>query len=481
LEPVCDLFAKCHDGDSAKPKDSNTELYPSTMMTDIHTTLQHLRQGKTSASDEMARAISAAQSSQCDHVFVQTAFEETQAFADNLKHLTLPLAGLAVSVKDLFDVAGQTSRAGSVVLNNAPAARQDAQAVARLRAAGAAFIGRTNMTEFAFSGVGINPHFGTPVNAAFKDQPRIPGGSSSGAAISVASGAAYIGLGSDTGGSIRIPAALNGLVGFKSTARRVPLGGTIPLSSTLDTVCAITRSVRDAIFTHEILAARRITRSHAPLSAYRLAITPTVMQEGLDTDVARAYERSLYTLRQSGVQIEEIKLPELDELANFQTLGNFSAAESYTWHKPWLKEKSALYDPRVLTRIMRGASMSARDYLELVQARRDWIARMEHALEGFDAVLSPTVPIIASPIAEIAPAQGLNAGQDLARDSAFFKVNSLLLRNPSAVNMLDGCAISLPCHTPDEPPVGLMVWQGAMRDDMVLNIALQIENLLQKK
>lgn len=450
------------------------------MLIDLHTTLQHLRQGKTSASDEMARAITAAQSSRCTHVFVQATFEKAQAFADNPQHSALPLAGLAVSVKDLFDVAGQPSRAGSVVLNGAPAAPQDALAVARLRSAGAAFIGRTNMTEFAFSGVGVNPHFGTPVNAALTDQPRIPGGSSSGAAISVATGAAFIGLGSDTGGSIRIPAALNGVVGFKSTARRVPLEGTIPLSSTLDTVCAITRTVRDAILTHEILAARRVNRSTAPLSTYRLAITPTVMHEGLDAEVARAYERSLNTLRQAGAQIEEIKLPELGELATFQTLGNFSAAESYTWHKPWLQEKSALYDPRVLTRILRGASMSAHDYLELLQARRGWIARMEHALKGFDAVLSPTVPLVAPPIADVAPAQGRDAGQDQARDEAFFKINALLLRNPSAVNMLDGCAISLPCHTPDEPPVGLMVWHGAMRDDRVLNIAIQIENLLQK-
>jgi aspartyl-tRNA(Asn)/glutamyl-tRNA(Gln) amidotransferase subunit A len=450
------------------------------MPIDLHATLQLLSQGKTSASEEMTLAITAAQSSRCEHVFVQTMFEEAHATAANPKHSTLPLAGLSVSVKDLFDVAGQTSRAGSVVLNGAPAAPQDAQAVARLRAAGAAFIGRTNMSEFAFSGVGINPHFGTPANAAMTDQPRIPGGSSSGAAISVATGAAFIGLGSDTGGSIRIPAALNGLVGFKSTARLVPLGGTIPLSSTLDTACAITRSVRDAILTHEILAARRVNRSNAPLSAYRLAITPTVMHEGLDADVARAYERSLHTLRQAGAQIEEIKLPDLGELATFQTLGNFSAAESYTWHKALLQDQSALYDPRVLTRIMRGASMSARDYIELVQARRGWITRMERALEGFDALLSPTVPLIASPIADIAPAQGLDAAQDQARDEAFFKVNALLLRNPSAVNMLDGCAISLPCHAPNEPPVGLMVWHGAMRDDRVLNIATQIEQLLQK-
>ena len=378
----------------------------------------------------------------------------------------------SVSVKDLFDIAGQTSSAGSIVLADAPAARQDATAVARLRAAGAALIGRTNMTEFAFSGVGINPHFGTPANAAATDQPRIPGGSSSGAAVSVASGAAFIGLGSDTGGSIRIPAALNGLVGFKNTARLVPLDGTIPLSSTLDTVCALTRSVRDAILAHEILAARRVTRSNAPLSSYRLAITPSFMLDGMDATVARAYERTLQTLRQAGARIEEIPLAELGELGAILSTGGFSAAESYTWHHHLLKDKAAQYDPRVLTRIERGAQMSACDYIELMQARRHWIARMETALTGFDAVLSPTVPVVAPPMAEVAPGA--------PRDDAFFRINGLLLRNPSVVNMLDGCAISLPCHTPDELPVGLMVWQGQMRDDAVLNIAVQIEELLQK-
>lgn len=442
------------------------------MPADLLSTLDKLRHGQTSASAAMEHAIAVAQSPRCEHVFLKTMFDEARTVAAAADCARQPLAGLAVSVKDLFDIAGQTSSAGSIVLADAPAARQDATAVARLRAAGAALIGRTNMTEFAFSGVGINPHFGTPANAAATDQPRIPGGSSSGAAVSVASGAAFIGLGSDTGGSIRIPAALNGLVGFKNTARLVPLDGTIPLSSTLDTVCALTRSVRDAILAHEILAARRVTRSNAPLSSYRLAITPSFMLDGMDATVARAYERTLQTLRQAGARIEEIPLAELGELGAILSTGGFSAAESYTWHHHLLKDKAAQYDPRVLTRIERGAQMSACDYIELMQARRHWIARMETALTGFDAVLSPTVPVVAPPMAEVAPGA--------PRDDAFFRINGLLLRNPSVVNMLDGCAISLPCHTPDELPVGLMVWQGQMRDDAVLNIAVQIEELLQK-
>lgn len=442
------------------------------MLADLHTMRQRLLAGQTRARTEIEHAIDAAQSSRCQHAFLQTDFDAARAAAAAADPERQPLAGLAVSVKDLFDVAGQTSRAGSLVLADAPPARQDAVAVARLRAAGAALIGRTNMTEFAFSGVGVNPHHGTPANAVATDVPRIPGGSSSGAAVSVATGAAFIGLGSDTGGSIRIPAALHGLVGFKNTARLVPLDGTIPLSFTLDTVCAMTRSVRDAILAHELLAARRITRSSAPLSNYRLAITPTLMTDGMDATVARAFERTLQALRAAGARIEEIALPELGELAGIQASGGFSAAESYSWHRHLLKDRATQYDPRVAARIQRGATMSAADYIELLQARRSWIARMEHALQGFDAVLSPTVPLVAPPLAEVAPGA--------ERDEAFFRINGLLLRNPSVVNMLDGCAISLPCHASGEPPVGLMAWHGAMRDDAILNVALQIENLLQK-
>ena len=439
---------------------------------DLHATRQQLLAGQTSPGAEIERAIAAAASPACRHAFLQTDFEGARAQAAAADPERQPLAGLAVSVKDLFDVTGQVSRAGSTVLADAPPASRDAVAVARLRAAGAALIGRSNMSEFAYSGVGVNPHYGTPANAVAKDQPRVPGGSSSGAAVSVAAGAAFVGLGSDTGGSIRIPAALHGIVGFKNTQRLVPLEGTVPLSFTLDTACAMTRSVRDAVTVHEILAARIVTRSNAPLSSYRLAVVPQVMLEGLDGTVARAFERTLRVLRAAGAQIADLSLPPLGELAGLQASGGFAAAESYAWHRHPLQDKAAQYDPRVLTRIQRGAAISAADYIDLLQARRSWIARVEQALAKVDAVLSPTVPIVAPPLAEVAPGP--------ERDEAFFRVNGLLLRNPSVVNLLDGCALSLPCHAPDELPVGLMVWHGAMRDDVILNIAQQIENLLHR-
>lgn len=437
---------------------------------DLLATRQRLRNGQETAAAAIEQSIGLANSPACRHAFLQTDFDAARAQALAADPVRQPLAGLAVSVKDLFDVAGQVTRAGSTVLADAAAATQDAAAVARLRAAGAALIGRTNMTEFAYSGVGINPHYGTPANAVATDVARVPGGSSSGAAVSVATGAAFVGLGSDTGGSIRIPAALHGLVGFKSTQRLVPLSGTVPLSPTLDTACAITRSVRDAICVHEILAARQIGRSMAPLAGYRLAVTRDVMFDGADATVANAFERSLHALRRAGARIEEVPLPQLRDLAGLQAAGGFAAAEGYAWQRHRLQSHAAQYDPRVASRLLRGAAISAADYIDLMRARQDWIAGMTQALQPFDAMLSPTVPLVAPPMAEIMPGT--------QRDDAFFRINGLLLRNPSVVNMLDGCALSLPCHLPGELPVGLMLWHGAMHDDAVLNISLLIEKAL---
>ncbi|WPH11739.1 amidase [Variovorax paradoxus] len=441
-------------------------------MNDLHATRLNLLAGGTDACTEMERAIGIAQSSACRHVFTRTLFDEARRQVAGPAPQSR-LAGLAFTAKDLFDIEGQPNPAGSVVLSHAPAAKADAVAVARLRAAGGVLTGRTNMTEFAFSGVGVNPHHGTPANASDAATPRIPGGSSSGAAVSVATGAAFIGLGSDTGGSIRIPAALNGIVGFKSTARLVPTEGALPLSTTLDTVCAMTRSVRDAITAHEVLAARRVTAGAASLGAYRLAVVKNVFFDDMEPAVARAFEDALRTLRDGGARIEEIQLPELAELQAINATGGFSAAESYAWHRLLLERSGAGYDPRVAQRILRGATMKAHEYIDLVHARQAWIARVEAALSPFDAVLSPTVPITAPAIASVAPGA--------ERDDEFFRINALLLRNPSIVNMLDGCAISLPCHATGELPVGLMLWHAALRDDAVLAVALQAEQALPKQ
>ena len=436
---------------------------------DLHSTRERLRQGQASIADELAAARAAAGSAACAHAFLKTRFDEAAADAARVAP-GAPLAGLPVSIKDLFDFEGEATHAGSIALADAKPATADAVSVARLRAAGGAVVGRTNMSEFAFSGVGLNPHHGTPANPCDPQVPRIPGGSSSGGAVSVAAGAAYIALGSDTGGSIRIPAALCGIVGFKNTARLTPLEGAYPLSWTLDTVCAMTRSVRDAVLAHEILAARSVPRSDKPLSAYRLAVATTQMLDSADATVARAFERTLRQLRAAGARIDEIPLAQIKDLGAIQATGGFAAAESYAWHRHLLASSADRYDPRVRLRIERGAAMKAWEYVDLQRARTAWIAEIEAALDGYDAVLSPTVPMVAPPIADVAPGP--------ERDEAFFRTNALLLRNTSVVNMLDGCALSLPCHAGDELPVGLMAWHGAMRDDTILNLSLQIERQL---
>jgi aspartyl-tRNA(Asn)/glutamyl-tRNA(Gln) amidotransferase subunit A len=442
-------------------------------LTGTRTLIEH---GTLSASTALAASVAAANSPALQHAFIGKRVDAAAATAvavDSLRAAGGPvpaLAALAVTIKDLFDVQGEVTAAGSKVLARQPVATADCPAVARLRRAGAALLGRSNMSEFAFSGVGINPHHGTPANPAtalLDAQPRIPGGSTSGGGVSVAGGAAWAALGSDTGGSIRIPAALQGLVGFKNTARLTPTAGAVPLSTTLDTACAITRSVRDAVLLHEVLADRSVALAGRPIAALRLAVPTHTMLDALEPSVAAAFTRSIAVLRAAGAHIEEIALAPLADVPGINASGGFSAAESWAWHRKLLAAHETDYDPRVALRIRRGESMSAADYIDLLNARRDWTQRMQLAMRGFDAMLSPTVPCVAPAIAPL-----------LTDDRAFFATNALLLRNPSVVNLLDGCALSLPCQASGEMPIGLMVWSSALQDDVVLDVSLAIEAAL---
>ncbi|XHS78171.1 amidase [Burkholderiaceae bacterium UC74_6] len=431
------------------------------MPLDLTATLDGLRSGRLDAGELLGRARAAARSDACKSAFVRL-FDEQSIQPGSL-------LGLPVSIKDLYDVAGQTTSAGSTVLADAPPAQADCPAVARLRAAGAALIGHTNMTEFAFSGLGLNPHHGTPLNpvtARIDGMARIPGGSSSGAAVSVAAGAAWAALGSDTGGSIRIPAALTGLVGFKNTQRLTPIEGTVPLSESLDTACAITRSMRDAVLLHEILAARRVQLANKPLAQRRFAVVNHYFQDDMDAAVTAAFEASLAAVRATGAQVEEIALP---PLRTALPSGIVVAAEAWAWHRGLMASQVDAYDPRVAQRILFGRDISAADYIDRLHARRSWIAAMESELQRFDAVLSPTVPVIAPLLQPL-----------IDSDETYFATNALLLRNTAVVNALDGCAISLPCQHllgPDQHPVGLMLWSTALQDDTLLDIALHLEQL----
>ena len=434
-----------------------------------------LAQGGASRVAMIEEALAAASTSEsARYVFTKLYGQAAVAaarYADDLQAAGVAqhaLAGLPVTIKDLYDVVGETTMAGSLACKGEPVARYDAPVVARLRSSGAAILGKTNMTEFAFSGVGINPHYGTPRNPCDPEVARIPGGSSSGAAVSVALGLAVAGLGSDTGGSIRIPAALNGLVGFKCSQYRVPLTGAFELARSLDTVCAMTRSVEDCLIVDGVLSGQTLVPRARPLNRMRFAIPQTLVLEDLDPQVAQAFARALSKLSAGGARIVDVPLSELAEVAAINSPGGFSPVEATAVHHQRLAQYRALYDPRVAARIDLGAKVTAQQYIAMLDRRREWICRTETALQGFDAVLCPTVPILAP---EIEPL--------VASDDLFTKINAKLLRNTFLFNVLDACSFSLPCHEPGELAIGLMASAVNGCDAELAEVALAIEATLQ--
>jgi len=375
--------------------------------------------------------------------------------------------GLPVSVKDLFDVGGDVTRAGSKLLADAPAATADAPAVARLRAAGAVLVGRSNMVEFAFGAVGTNPHYGTPRNPWDRRAARVPGGSSSGAAVAVADGMCVMGLGSDTRGSIRQPAALCGIAGFKPTARRVSRQGAFPLSYTLDSVGPLANSVACCAAYDAVLAGEAdAVPKDLPARGLRLLLPRSSVLEDLDPAVARAFESCLAALSRAGAAIEERKVPAFDRQAEYFRSGGFAAAEAYAIHRRW-SGRFGEYDPRVAKRVVLGRDIAGWELVELGLLREGCIREVGEMMVPFDAFLMPTAPCVAPTIDE--------AG---ASDEAYFQWNSRILRNTGLANFLDGCAATLPCHARGEAPVGMMVGGVAMSDRHVLAVARAVEGVL---
>lgn len=381
-----------------------------------------------------------------------------------------PLEGLPVSIKDLFDVAGETTLAGSVVLRDAPAAQSHALVVQRLIAAGAVIMGRTNMTEFAYSGLGLNPHYGTPRNPWDRATGRIPGGSTSGGAVSVSDGMALAAIGSDTGGSVRIPSALCGLTGFKPSARRVPMDGVLPLSIQLDSIGPLAVSVACCAVLDAVLSGEGDKLPEpAALRPLRLAAPLTLVREGMDASVASAFDAALRAVSSAGALVEDLALPEFAQLATINAQGGFTAAEAWAWHRPHIARAPERYDPRVISRIRRGAALSAADWLDLMAARKAWVAAVEQRIAGYDALLLPTVPVVAPPIAALEDS-----------DELYGATNLLMLRNSTLINFLDGCALSLPCHPRGGAPVGLMIAGSNGSDRRILSIGMAVEAELKK-
>jgi aspartyl-tRNA(Asn)/glutamyl-tRNA(Gln) amidotransferase subunit A len=377
-----------------------------------------------------------------------------------------PIAGLPVSIKDLFDVQGERTTAGSPLRADVPPAKADAVAVARLRAAGAIFVGRTNMVEFAFGGVGTNAHFGTPGNPA--DRLRVPGGSTSGGAVSVADRMAVVALGSDTGGSVRAPAAFCGIAGFKPTQHRVPRDGAFPLSWSLDSIGPLAPSMTCCAIVDGILAGERAEAPAAlSLDGMRFAVPKNYVLDDMDATVSRALDRALKRLSQAGAKLIDIHFAELDELPRINAGGGIATYECYAVLREHLKTSRDKMDPKVALRVEKGAKATAVDYIDIMHERRRVIAAADARTAPFDAVITPTVPIVAPKIAQV------------EKIDDYFRYNPILLRNCNLVNFLDRCAATVPMHDDDdELPCGLQIIGEHGSDRRTLAIAIAVEAAL---
>ena len=410
---------------------------------------------------------------QGDVVFLRSYPDAAMAEADwidaaRAKGIALPpFAGVPLAIKDLFDVKGEVTTAGSRVLDEQPPADADATIVQRLRAAGFVIVGKNNMTEFAYSGLGINAHFGTPRNPHDKAAYRIPGGSSSGAAVAVAEGMVPAAIGTDTGGSCRIPAAFCGVVGFKPTSTRVPKNGTVPLSKSLDCIGPFANSVSDCAVLDSILSggAGEDVESF-PEGGLRLAVLDGYVTEHLDDAVGAAYEKMLTRLSARGIRLMPLTIAELAELPKINGKGGLVGAEAYAWHKPFLETRSEFYDPWVRDRFSAGQSQTAEDYIRTIEARAKMRALVARKTDAFDALILPTVQIVAPTLESLA---------DPAKSAA---TNLLCLRNTAVGNFLDLPAISIPCHGEGALPVGAMLMGRTGGDRRLLSIARGLEGTI---
>ena len=411
--------------------------------------------------------------------FITVYAEQARSSADAMDSLRRigrapgPYAGLPISLKDLFDVAGETTAAGSTVLATAKPASVHAPVVARMLAQGFVPVGRTNMTEFAFSGLGINPHHGTPRSPWKRDRDglggHIPGGSSSGAAVSVADGMALAALGTDTGGSCRIPAAFCGVVGYKPTARRVPLAGVLPLAPSLDSVGPLAPSVQCCAIVDAILAGQAPRAVEPmPLRGLRLAVPGNIVMDDVDAAVAESFGRVLNRLATLGVRVTHLPLPQLDRIAAANAGGGLAPVEAFAWHRKLLAEQGDGYDQRVRARIERGGAMTGAELIALQAARTEIRASMDAATIPYDAVAMPTSPILPPRI------------DALKNDADYVRINSLVLRNTSLANFLDRCSISLPVHRAGEGPVGFMLMGETGHDNRLFAIASAIETMVKE-
>ena len=373
----------------------------------------------------------------------------------------MPLHGVRVSIKDLFDEAGQVTSAGSAVLRDVAPATADATVVARLVAAGAVPFGRTTMSEFAYSGVGLNPHTGTPGNV--RDGSRIPGGSTSGGGVSVGLGLCDAALGSDTGGSIRIPAAFNGLAGFKPSQGTVPLAGGFPLASSYDSFGPIAPGIGLCAAIHAVLAGDPPPADRdRSVAGLKIGIVRTLLADDLDEQVGGDYGQALAALSRAGAELRDVAVPCFEQAGPANRI--IVASEAHAVHAHHLDRLEVAGDPRVLRRIRSGGALEPEERRDALAVRAAARAAFAGIARSFDVLIAPTLPVVAPTIAAV--------------EKDFDRLNALVLRNPSVVNFVDGCAATLPMSTPDSLATGLMLMGPNGADHEILAIAAAIEKLI---
>jgi len=441
-------------------------------VTDLSRKLRAAKLTSTALVDEAFERLDAT-GGEAGKIFLKTYRDEARTMSEWLddgcsRGVALPrLAGIPVSIKDLFDVKGEVTRAGSQVLDaNAPAA-EDAEIVRRLRRAGMVVVGKTNMTEFAYSGLGVNAHFGTPINPHDTETDRVPGGSSSGAAVAVARGIVPASIGTDTGGSCRIPAAFCGIVGFKPTSNRVPRQGSVPLSHTLDCVGPFATDVSSVAVMDSILSGGDGDDVESfPEGGIRLGVLEGYVTEEMDEGVSRAWQAVLTRLSQRGVRLTPVSIPQLGELPRINAKGGYVGADAYAWHRKYLETRGEFYDPWVRARFEAGQSQSVDEYIRLAdeRARLRAVVAEKHAL--FDALILPTVQIVPPKLV------------DLEDPEVSRPTNLLCLRNAAVGNFLDLPAISVPCHEAETLPVGAMLFGMTGEDRRLLSVARGLEQAI---
>ena len=437
-----------------------------------------LRSGQTTASQLVEHALERASQSKSVFTTINPGLLHLANTIDSRHKKSqplAPLAGIPIALKDLFNIRNEVTLAGSIVRKHyAQAEDADAEVLAPLRAAGLLFFGRTNMSEFAYSGIGTNAHYGTPLSIWDRDTGRLPGGSSSGSAVAVGEGIVCASLGSDTAGSCRIPAAFNGVVGVKPSHGRMSLKGIYPLSPTLDAPGPIAIDVDSCFILDQLMCGRAKPADELPrlqpaeLNQLRLVIPEARVMDDLDAEVRTAFEAAIEALRAAGINIRQQTLPLLDDCDDLFIERPIVVREVWDHHRSMLEQHFDEYDPFVSTRLRLGANISDEEQQNRYQARDQLVAAFEREFAGLqaDALIYPTVTCVPPAIAE-------TEDDENAR-----RVNLRCLRNTATVNYFNGCAISLPCHREGEAPVGLMLSATNGQDESLYRIAAAIEAAL---